>query len=57
MMWDSSLCAVNKESALGVLQCRTGQGRNSKQIEKERVGGVKEMPCNCPRRQTGDFTR
>ena len=31
---------VNKESALGLLQCRIGQGGNSKQIE-ERVGGVR----------------
>ena len=32
---------VNREFALGLLQCRTGQDRNSKQIEEERIGGVK----------------
>ena len=34
---------VNKKAALGLLQCRIEQGRNSKQIE-ERAGGVKEKP-------------
>ena len=40
-MWDSPLYAVNtmvnKEAAFGLLQCRIGQGGDSKQTE-ERVG-------------------
>ena len=44
---------MNK-AALGLLQHRIGQGRNSKQIEKERVGGVKEKPWSFRRRQTPD---
>ena len=47
-----SIPLVNKESALGLLQGRIGQGGNSALIEEERVGGVKEMPCSHWRRKT-----
>ena len=42
---------VNKEAALGLLWYRIGQGRNSKEIEEERVGKVREKPCSRRRRQ------
>ena len=45
---------VNKESALDLLQCRIGQGRNPKQIEEKRVHEVKEIPCSSRRRQMLD---
>ena len=45
---------VYKEAALDLLQCRIGQGGNSKQIEEERVGGVEEKPCSCHSRQRLD---
>lgn len=57
MLWESPLYAVNtlanKESALDLLQCRLGQGGNSKQ-KQERVGRVKEKPCSLHKRQILD---
>ena len=42
---------------MGLLQHRIGQGGNSKQIEEERVGRVREKLCNHPcRRQTLEGT-
>ena len=47
---------VNEEGALGLLQGRIGQGKSSKQIEEERVGGINEKPCSHHRRQMPDGT-
>ena len=51
MLW---IPLVSKEAAKGLLQCRIGQGENSKQIEEERVGGVRVKPHSHPKRQMQD---
>ena len=43
---------INKETALGLLQHKIGHGRNPKQIEEEKVGGVRKKSCSSFRRQT-----
>ena len=39
------------EIALGLLQYRIGQGRNSKQIDKKRACGIREKSHSCHSRQ------
>ena len=40
-----------------LLQCRIEKGRNSKQIEEEKVGLIKVKPCSHCRRKTLDTDR
>ena len=58
VMWDSLLYAVsallplvNKEAAFGQWLKRVESGGRFRQICRERVGRVTEMPCSLCRRQ------
>ena len=63
MLWDFTSvyyeynCLIKKNAALGLLRCRIGLGRNSRQIEEKRVGSVKEKPCSRYRRQMLDASQ
>ena len=40
------LLLVSDQICFGQWLSRIGQGRSSKQIEEERVGGVRDKPCS-----------